>query len=115
MERISNLTSKTICVEVNEAANLGMDPLKIEMQEGTGWITCDKDDIFLDAGESVELESSRYPIVISSARYDQPVVFTVEQILISKQSPVNIDNGESQKSSFGLKSLSIAALNIVKS
>lgn len=115
MERNSNLTSKTICVEVNEAANLGTDPLKIEMQEGAGWITYGQDDMFIDAGESVELEASRYPVVISSANRNQPVVFKVEQIRHNTQAHLSIDDHESQKSSSGLKNLAFTALNVVKS
>ena len=79
MEFINNTNLKNICLETG-VANLGYGPLKIHMSQGIGWITHNDEDIVLNEGEQIEFKPTRRPIVISSARHNQPIAFEVEDI-----------------------------------
>lgn len=76
MERSANNNTREICL-VSGVENLGKGSLKIEICEGSAWVTCDNDDMILDVGEIVAFDSNRYPIVISPAYADKPVTFKV--------------------------------------
>jgi|GEM_PF-4468366 len=92
---------RNICLE-NGAVNLGKGPLKIEIVEGCAWVVHNSNDIFIDAGEQIDLDVSLYPIVISQLHKNQVVVFNVEQMCTEKNldlTPANIG-----QSIIGLKS-----------
>lgn len=62
--------------------NLGKGPTRIVMIEGTGWITHNHLDLVVRSGESVELEATNHPILISSARKDERIAFTFTQSVL---------------------------------
>lgn len=67
----------TITLDNNKAATLGTGDVTIKMCEGTGWIVLDKVDTFIQAGERLVLTDVSEPVIISSAKWNERVVFNV--------------------------------------
>ena len=107
MRLASDSDVRNICLK-NGVANLGMGSLKIKMLEGCGWIVHNGEDIFIDAGEEIELEASLYPIVISQLSANQAIVFNVEQVDLEKR----LDRVPAH---IGLKSLVTSLSNLLVS
>lgn len=69
-------TNKAISL-LTGVANLGNGPLTIEMQEGTGWITHNDEDIVVKPRTQIELAASDYPILISAPCNQPGIVFRI--------------------------------------
>ncbi len=104
--------TKTITMDINHAVQLGMRSAKIEMKAGMGWVTVDERDHFIPEGESLEIEATVFPIVVSAVKNNQRIVFTVKQTRNSNQARESIHNRESSKLNFGLKRLATTVLRM---
>lgn len=60
--------------------SLGIGPIAIRMIEGSGWITYNGKDIFVRPEQEIVFSKSHYPVLISSLRLKQRIVFEVNAL-----------------------------------
>lgn len=111
MEVLNSNQIKNVCLE-RGVANLGTAVHKIEMCEGGAWLTYNNHDIALKSGQTIELESTTHPTLISPLDGYKQIVFSYEV----RQSVDNIESySVGMSSGLRLRTLATTVLNAFRS
>lgn len=77
--RIAPLVSQRITVLPGSEYRLPRQTLQVKVISGTAWITASKEDIVLETSQTIRLQASQHPAIISSATR-QTMIFELSSI-----------------------------------